>query len=138
LNGDQNGGQYSNFTYRPFTLEGNFAFAKGIQEMLLQSHNGYLEIFPAIPSDWKNVSFTKFRTPGAFLVSANKEKGSVVEVKIVSQKGGLFRMKIPFKTFFFENAPRKYSFNKELNRLEIKMEPREEITLRNGNEQAFL
>ena len=56
LNGDQKGGQYSNFTYRPFTLEGNFAFAKGIQEMLLQSHKGYVEIFPAIPSSWKNVS----------------------------------------------------------------------------------
>jgi alpha-L-fucosidase 2 len=33
LNGDQNGGEYSNFTYRPFTLEGNFAFAKGVQEL---------------------------------------------------------------------------------------------------------
>jgi alpha-L-fucosidase 2 len=28
LNGDQKGGQYSGFTYRPFTLEGNFAFAQ--------------------------------------------------------------------------------------------------------------
>jgi alpha-L-fucosidase 2 len=40
LNGDQKGGQYSSYTYRPFTLEGNFAFARGLQEMLLQSHDG--------------------------------------------------------------------------------------------------
>ena len=35
LNGDQKGGQYSSFTYRPFTLEGNFAFAQGIHELLI-------------------------------------------------------------------------------------------------------
>ena len=48
LNGDQRGGQYSAFTYRPFTLEGNFAFAQGIHEMLIQSNRGYIEVFPAI------------------------------------------------------------------------------------------
>ena len=37
LNGDQCKAGYSNFTYDPFTLEGNFAFASAIQEMLLQS-----------------------------------------------------------------------------------------------------
>jgi len=39
-NGDQSGKGYSKFTYRPFTLEGNFAAASGVQEMLLQSHTG--------------------------------------------------------------------------------------------------
>ena len=47
LNGDQKGGQYVDGTYRPFTLEGNFAFAQAIHEMLLQSSNGYIEVFPA-------------------------------------------------------------------------------------------
>jgi alpha-L-fucosidase 2 len=42
LNGDQKGGEYSDFTYRPFTLEGNFAFAQGIHEMLLQSHKNFI------------------------------------------------------------------------------------------------
>jgi alpha-L-fucosidase 2 len=134
LNGDQKGGQYSNFTYRPFTLEGNFAFAKGIQEMLLQSHKDYVEIFPAIPSSWKNVSFTKFRTQGAFLVSAKKEDGSIDEVKIFSQKGGSFRMKIPFKTFFITNTSKKYHYNSEKNILEIKMKPGEEVVVKNGCE----
>ena len=56
LNGDQHGGEYSNFTYRPFTLEGNFAFAQGVHEMLLQSKSNYIEVFPAVPRSWKNVS----------------------------------------------------------------------------------
>jgi alpha-L-fucosidase 2 len=49
-------------TYRPFTLEGNFAFASAIQEMLIQSHTGVVKLFPAIPSDWKDVSFNTLRT----------------------------------------------------------------------------
>nr|WP_315816110.1 hypothetical protein [Paraflavitalea speifideiaquila] len=66
LNGDQKGGQYSGFTYRPFTLEGNFAFAQGLQEMLLQSRKGYLEVFPAVPRSWKEASFTNLRGRGHF------------------------------------------------------------------------
>lgn len=99
LNGDQKGGQYSKFTYRPFTLEGNFAFAQGLQEMLLQSFNGYIEIFPAIPQSWKNVSFNNFRTEGAFLVSAKKGNGVLDEVKVIAEKGGILKIKLPFNNF---------------------------------------
>ncbi len=99
LNGDQKGGQYSDFTYRPFTLEGNFAFAHGIHEMLLQSHKSFIEVFPAVPKDWKNVSFKTLRTEGAFLISAKKENGVPVEVKIRSEAGGVLRIKLPFKTW---------------------------------------
>ncbi|HJS56018.1 MAG TPA: hypothetical protein VJ765_15810 [Chitinophagaceae bacterium] len=99
LNGDQRGGQYSDFTYRPFTLEGNFAFAQGIHEMLLQSHKNFIEVFPAVPKDWKNVSFKTLRAEGAFLVSAKKENGVPVEVKIKSETKGTLRVKLPFKTW---------------------------------------
>jgi alpha-L-fucosidase 2 len=96
VNGDQSGKGKSTFTYRPFTLEGNFAFASGVQEMLLQSHNGVIQIFPAIPSDWKEVSFSGLRAEGAFLVSAKMEKGELNEVKIVSGKGGDLKLANPF------------------------------------------
>lgn len=87
-NGDQSRTGKSRFTYRPFTLEGNFAFASGIQEMLLQSHTGIINIFPAIPEDWNDVSFNNLRAQGAFLVSAKKENGEVVNFSIISEKGG--------------------------------------------------
>jgi alpha-L-fucosidase 2 len=99
LNGDQKGGQYSSYTYRPFTLEGNFAFAQGVHELLLQSHKGFIEVFPAVPISWKNVSFTTLRTEGAFLVSARKTNGVAEELKIISTAGGLLRIKVPFKTW---------------------------------------
>jgi alpha-L-fucosidase 2 len=96
VNGDQSGTGKSNFTYRPFTLEGNFAFAAGVQEMLIQSHTGVIRIFPAIPSSWKEVSFTGLRAEGAFVISARMEKGQVRAVEIVSEKGGLLMLADPF------------------------------------------
>lgn len=95
LNGDRKGGQYSGFTYRPFTLEGNFAFAQGVHELLLQSRQGYIEVFPAIPKDWKNVSFTNLRAEGAVLVSGKIDNEKFITVKLFSEKGGLVNVKLP-------------------------------------------
>jgi len=96
LNGDQSKTGKSNFTYRPFTLEGNFAFAEGIQEMLLQSHNNLIRIFPAVPDVWKDVSFDKLRTEGAFLVSAERKNGIIKSVSIYPEKGGIVKINNPY------------------------------------------
>lgn len=95
VNGDQSGTGKSKFTYRPFTLEGNFAFASGVQEMLLQSHTGIIQVFPAIPQNWENVSFENLRAMGGFLVSAVRESGKVTHLKVYSEKGGSFKIISP-------------------------------------------
>ena len=95
-NGDQSGKGYSNFRYRPFTLEGNFAFAAALQEMLIQSHGGLIRVFPAIPAAWKECSFTRLRTDGAFLVTAERTGGVVRRVAIFSEKGSQCRMENPW------------------------------------------
>ena len=95
-NGDQSGKGYSNFRYRPFTLEGNFAAAAGLQEMLLQSYSGTIRIFPAIPPAWKDVSFRTLRAEGAFLITAERAGGLTERVEITSEKGGLCRIENPF------------------------------------------
>ena len=101
-NGDQTNSGKSRFTYRPFTLEGNFAFASGVQEMLLQSHTGIIRVFPAIPASWKNVSFKNLRAYGAFLVSAEIESGNIKHVTVKSEKGGLLRIANPFGSDIIE------------------------------------
>ena len=94
-NGDQSGTGISNFTYRPFTLEGNCAFAAGIQEMLLQSWGGVLRIFPAIPEAWRNTKFHNLRGEGAFLVSAEMQDGELVRAEITAERGGFCRVQLP-------------------------------------------
>ena len=95
-NGDQSGKGYSDFRYRPFTLEGNFAAAAAVQEMLLQSYSGALRLFPAVPATWRDASFETLRADGAFLVSAEREGGVVQRVEIISEKGGPCRLEDPF------------------------------------------
>jgi len=133
LNGDQKGGEYSDFTYRPFTLEGNFAFAQGIHEMLLQSHKDFIEVFPAIPKEWKNVSFKTLRAEGAFLISAKKENGVTMEVKIRAETGGILRIKLPFKTWINTGIDR--SLIKIVNGIaEMKTTKGQTITFKNAFE----
>ncbi|MCK5441764.1 MAG: glycoside hydrolase N-terminal domain-containing protein [Maribacter sp.] len=101
-NGDQCKAGHSTMTYRPFTLEGNFAFASAIQEMLLQSHTGIIRLFPAIPATWKDVSFKKLRTVGAFLVSAEMKSGKVQKIEIESVADGVCSLANPFLDFRFD------------------------------------
>lgn len=96
VNGEQHNKGYSKFKYRPFTLEGNFAFASGIQEMLIQSHSGIVHVFPAIPKSWSALSFNTLRAEGAFLVSAKKENSKIITINITAEKGGVLKLKNPF------------------------------------------
>jgi len=107
-NGDQSGKGYSNFKYRPFTLEGSFAAAAGVQEMLLQSHAAKIRIFPAVPASWKDIEFTTLRAEGAFLVSARRRGGVVERVEIIAEAGGVCRLVSPFggRELSFKMSPR--------------------------------
>ncbi|MEI8202513.1 MAG: glycoside hydrolase family 95-like protein [Bacteroidota bacterium] len=98
VNGDQKNKGYSQMHYRPFTLEGNFAFADALQQMLLQSDDGIIRIMPSVPEAWKDVSFNSFRAMGAFLISAEKKNGKLIKLKIYSEKGGKLTMQNPFST----------------------------------------
>jgi hypothetical protein len=126
-NGDQSGTGKSTFTYRPFTLEGNFAFASGIQEMLMQSNHDLIVIFPAIPEKWKDASFQNLRAQGAFLVSATRKDGKTQLVKIFSEKGGELHLKNPLgKAKIVVNGARKVRFGKN-GVLTIKTKPGQTI-----------
>jgi alpha-L-fucosidase 2 len=125
-NGDQSKLGYSTFTYRPFTLEGNFAFAAGVQEMLMQSHAGFIHLFPAIPPSWKTVSFHKMRTEGAFLVSANLSGGKVEKVQIEATVSGVLKIKNPFEQHSFKSS---ISFIKEGEMLVFNLSKGDILTL---------
>lgn len=135
LNGDQRGGEYSNDQGRPFTLEGNFAFAQGLHEMLLRSHTNVIEVFPALPSSWKIVSFHQLRAEGGFLISAEKENGVVVSVKVTATVNGKLKLKKPrdFHTWIVEGMdPKKVELF--MNVFEVWMKKGQTITIKNGFE----
>ncbi|MEA3224832.1 MAG: hypothetical protein U9Q07_02695, partial [Planctomycetota bacterium] len=129
-NGDQSGKGYSNFRYRPFTLEGNFAAAAGLQEMLLQSYSGTIRIFPAIPPGWKNVSFKTLRAEGAFLVTAERAGGVTERVEVTSERGGVCRIENPFgRSRYMTAGVKETDLKQENGEFIIKTSPGQRIAL---------
>lgn len=129
LNGDQTKSGYSGFTYRPFTLEGNFAFAAGVQEMLLQSYQGFIDVMPAIPATWEDVSFYQLRAEGAFVVSAKKIKGKLQQLVIFSEKGGMLTLKNPFTKFTYQKLNGVQIISADEKFIKIMFKPNAKITL---------
>ena len=87
LSGDFKWYGFSQWHYRPFTLESIFGFCDALQEMLLQEHQGYIHVFPAIPDDWKEkVSFKRLRSYQGVLVSAQLKDGKTQKVVLESRR----------------------------------------------------
>jgi len=68
-------------------IETSLSYNTCIQDMLLQSWGNKIRVFPAVPDQWKEVAFDKFRAEGAFLISAIRKNGITTLVKIKSLAG---------------------------------------------------
>ena len=71
------------------------AFATSVNEMLLQSLDGVIRVFPAVPNDW-TAEFETLRAAGAFLVSSRVENGRTRWVRLLSERGGPAVVQDPF------------------------------------------
>ena len=74
-------------------IDAIFGTGAGVKEMLLQSHQGYLEILPCIPVDWPDGNFRGLCARGGYEVSAVWKEGQLQSAVIFSKNGGSCRVK---------------------------------------------
>ena len=80
--------------HHPFQIDGNFGATSGITEMLLQSHEGYIDPLAAIPSVWSDGSYSGLVARGNFSVSASWRGGCVTELSVTARDGGEVKIHI--------------------------------------------
>ena len=90
-------GTYPNLfcSHPPFQIDGNFGGAAGIGEMLLQSHEGFINLLPALPDEWSEGSFRGLKVRGGASVDLNWKDGRPTEMTITCGWADTLKIKTP-------------------------------------------
>ncbi len=87
-------GIYPNFwdLHPPFQIDGNFGFTSGVNEMLMQSHCGFIHLLPALPTAWQKGKITGLVARGNFTVNIEWNNGKLTTASITSNMGGMCKI----------------------------------------------
>ncbi|MGN8056762.1 glycosyl hydrolase family 95 catalytic domain-containing protein [Pedobacter sp. 22163] len=110
-------GSYVNLfdAHPPFQIDGNFGGAAGIAEMIVQSHQGYLDILPALPTAIPSGEIKGLQARGGFELNLTWEKGMLTSLIVKSKTGGNCKIRYKNNNATFETrAGESYKLNGDL------------------------
>ncbi len=98
-------GIYPNFFdyHPPFQIDGNFGFTSGVNEMLMQSNYGFIELLPALPTEWNKGSIKGLVARGNFTVNIEWNYGKLTKAEITSNAGGICKIYYAKSEFVVDN-----------------------------------
>ncbi|WP_267297451.1 glycoside hydrolase family 95 protein [Parachryseolinea silvisoli] len=97
INYGAGGGVYPNLLSAgpPFQIDGNFGATAGIAEMLIQSHDGFIDLLPALPDVWKQGGTVKgLKARGNYTVDITWKDGKVTAFTVRAPMGGMTRARV--------------------------------------------
>lgn len=95
--GKHEGGTFPNLfcSHPPFQIDGNFGGAAGVGEMLLHSHEGFINLLPALPESWNRGMFNGMRVRGGAAVDLEWNDSKAVKARIKAFVPNIFTFKMP-------------------------------------------
>lgn len=91
---DQNCDQLFAKCGRAMQVDGTLGATAAIAEMLMQSHDGFIHLLPALPSEWATGYFKGVCARGGFELDIEWADQTVTRVEIRSKAGEICRLKI--------------------------------------------
>jgi alpha-L-fucosidase 2 len=77
---------------KPLQIDGTMGVAAGITEMLIQSHEGSIDLLPALPDEWSDGRFDGVCARRGFELDLKWKDKTITEVEILSKAGEICRI----------------------------------------------
>ncbi len=117
--------------YDIFIYDGNEAGGAGIAEMLIQSHEGYIEFLPALPQQWNTGYFKGLCVRGGAEIDLSWKEGKVEKAVIKASVDNSFAIKLPEgNTFRFSKNGKAVTLQQNGEQVHLDLKKGEIIELR--------
>lgn len=78
-----------------FSFDANEAAPAGLAEMLIQSHEGYIELLPSLPKELKTGYFKGICVRGGGEVDLKWKTGKVISMKLTAKEDNVYKILVP-------------------------------------------
>jgi alpha-L-fucosidase 2 len=77
---------------RSLQVDGSFGVTAAVTEMLMQSHDGFIKLLPALPDEWSEGQFKGVCARGGFELEGSWKNSTLTLLKILSKAGEVCRL----------------------------------------------
>lgn len=91
---DQSCAQLFALCGRAMQVDGTLGATAAISELLVQSHDGFIDLLPALPDEWKTGSFEGVCARGGFELDLDWKDGKIQAAQVRSKAGEVCRIRV--------------------------------------------